>query len=414
VTEATEVPAGAAPPQLAEPFPWRRPPLDPAEPYAWLRENRPVARVTMRNGQPVWLITRYEDVRAILADPRASADLRYPGFPAFGVRPPTEQERPFLRMDPPEHTVFRRLLAKNFMVRRVAELRPSIQRLVDDALDGMLAAERHPVDLVQSLALPVPSTVLSWILGVRAADRPFFNKAAEQLLNREDVTNPDAARLAMQAGADLRGYLGELIEQREAADEPGNDILGQLVRARRDGVISAQAAVNTAMVLIVAGHDTTASMTALGMLTLLRHPDQLAELRADPTLVPNAVEELLRYLTIVHLVVLRVATEDIEIGGQRIPQGEGIVPLNLSANRDHAHYPNADRFDIHRGARDHLAFGYGVHQCLGQALARVELQVIFETLLRRIPELRLAVSFDELAIRLHSQINGISALPVTW
>src|SRR3546814_434116 len=159
-------------------------------------------------------------------------------------------------------------------------------------------------------------------------------------------------------------------------------ILGDLVRASREGQIERRDVLNTAWLLLVAGHDTTANMIGLGMLTLLEHPDQLAQLQAEPALIPDAIEELLRYLTVVHLIILRIATEDIEIGGVTIPAGEGIIPLNFAANRDDGHFPDAAKFDIRRRPRDHVAFGYGVHQCIGQALARIELQIVFETLLR--------------------------------
>ncbi|MFG2212007.1 cytochrome P450 [Streptomyces sp. NPDC048638] len=402
------------PAQLAEPFPWPRYPFDPPDLYTWLRKERPVTRVHLRSGQPVWLVTRYDDVRAILADPRASADLARDGFPQFGFRPAGAHERPFLRMDPPEHTVFRRLLAKSFLAKRMQAMRPRIQQLADDAVDALLASPEPTADLVPALALPVPSTVLSWILGVPAQDRDFFNEETQHLLNRENTDEQGAQERALQAGKSLREYLAGLLAQRESRAEPGDDILGLLVTANRNGSITRQDAVNTAMVLIVAGHDTTANMVAAGTLLLLRHPEQLALLRAEPELLPQAVEEMLRFLTVVHLVVLRVATEDIEIGSVVIPAGEGIVPLNFSANRDDAHYPDADRFDVRRKCRDHVAFGYGVHQCLGQPLARVELEVVFGTLLRRLPTLRLAVPFEDIPFKLFSQINGVSALPVTW
>ncbi|MET8053445.1 cytochrome P450 [Streptosporangium sp. NPDC005286] len=398
---------------LAQRFPWPRPVIDPPDAYAQLRAENPVVRVTLISGQQAWLITRYDDVRAILADPRVSADTRKPGFPSLGYQP-SEHERPFLRMDPPEHTVFRRLLSKNFMVKRVESLRPDIQRLVDKTIDAMLARPERPVDLVEHLALPVPSTVLSWILGVRAEDRVFFNKVTEALMNGSDVTDPQAMQRFLQAIQDLNAYTAEVVAEKQAQEDPGDDILGQLVRAAREGTVTHQDILNTGLLFVLAGYDTTANMTALGTLTLLQHPDQLAELRANPALIPAAIEELLRYLTIVNLIVLRVAAEPIEIGGQVIPAGDGIIPLNISANRDDAHYPDAATFDIHRGARDHFAFGHGVHQCIGQPLARVELHVIFETLLRRIPTLSLAVPVEEIPFKIWSPINGVFRLPVTW
>ncbi|MFF3373740.1 cytochrome P450 [Streptomyces sp. NPDC002680] len=402
---------------IAEPFPWPRQTFDPPEVYQWLREERPVTRVITKGGDPAWLVTRYDDVRAVLADPRVSADINNPGLPYMmpGAKEPSQAAGlSFVRMDPPDHTLYRRLLSKNFMVKRVEAMRPAIQKLVDDTIDAMLASSDHPVDLVQALALPVPSTVLSWILGVRETDRDFFNKATEQMFAMGDGTDPEAMKSALEGQASLYAYAAELAAERNAADDPGDDILGQLVKASQEGAITLKDVVSAGFLLTVAGHDTTASMIALGTLTLLQHPDQLAELRAKPELIPDAVEELLRYLTIVHLVITRVAAEDIEIGGVVIPAGEGIIPLNFSANRDDAHYPGADRFDIHRNARDHFAFGYGVHQCLGQPLARVELHVIFETLLRRIPTLRLAVPVEEVPFKSLAFINGVNELPVTW
>lgn len=409
MTETTTAPAEA----LAQPFPWPRAMFDPPARYASLRAEQPVTRVVTAEGQPVWLVARYDDVRAVLNDPRVSADSRDPGFPRIGARPPTDAERPFLRMDRPEHTVFRRLLAKHFTVKRIQTFEPRIQQLVDGTIDAMIAGDR-PVDLVRALAVPVPSTVLSWILGVRAQDWPFFNTASHRLLNGHDVDDPAAPALAREAGAALRGYLADLAAERDAAPAPGDDVLGSLVTAEREGVITRQDTVNTMLVLAVAGHDTTAAMTATGLLTLLCHPDQLDELRRDPALLPNAIEELLRYLTISQLVVLRVATEDIEVGGVVIPAGEGIVPLTVSADRDSAEFPDADRFDLHRQTSGHLAFGHGVHQCLGQPLARIELRIILGTLLRRLPGLRLAVDPSEVPFRQYSQVNSVTRLPVTW
>jgi cytochrome P450 len=398
---------------LAQPFPWPRPPIDPPELYGWLRQNRPVTRVITRAGSPAWLVTRYDDVRAVLSDPRVSADSNRPGFPDVMSALPPDQAS-FLRMDPPDHTVFRRLLAKNFMVKRVEAMRPAIQDLVDRYIDAMLASPDRRADFVQALALPVPSTVLTWVLGVREKDRAFFNQTTERIFDTGDGSDSAKMAASVEASRTLAGYVDELVSEREAAQDPGQDILGQLVTACREGTIPRRNVVNTGLLLTVAGHDTTASMTALGTLTLLQHPDQVAELRQDPGLLPDAIEELLRYLTIVHLIITRVAAEDIEIGGVVIPAGEGIIPLNLSANRDDAHFADPGEFDVHRKARDHVAFGYGIHQCIGQPLARVELQVIFETLLRRVPTLRLAVPFEQVAFRTWSTINGVFQLPVTW
>jgi cytochrome P450 len=405
---------------LSKPFPWGRPPIDPPDVYRALREQQPIARVRLFDGRPAWLITRYDDVRAILSDPRVSADDSRPGFPAFGDTPPIGA-RVFLRMDAPDHTVFRRMLSKNFMVRRIEAMRPDIQRLVDETIDRMLASTERSADLVQELALPVPSTVLSWVLGVHPEDRVFFNKAAErltrdqsQLLRDQDQADPQVVARLQQTMLELTGYVAKVVAEKEAQDDPGNDILGELVKAARADTIPREEVISNGFVFLIAGHDTTASMTALGTLTLLQHPDQMAELRSDPSLIPNAIEEMLRFLTIVDLVVVRVAAEDIEIGGQVIPAGEGIIPLNSSANRDDAQFPDAAAFDIHRDPQGHFAFGFGVHQCIGQPLARVELGIIFETLLRRIPTLKLAAPVEDLEFRLRPGINGVFKLPVTW
>jgi cytochrome P450 len=401
-------------PILSEPFPWFRQGINPPDVYGALREQQPVTAVSLQNGQRAWLVTRYDDVKAVLSDPRVSADISRPGFPSLTELRPVSA-RILHRIDPPDHTAFRRMLTKNFLVRRIDEMRPRIQHLVDGVIDEMLATAERPVDLVRSLALPVPSTVVSWILGARAEDQQFFNDAAERLLtNGLNAADPAAIGRAGQAAKDLMGYIAKLAAEREAQDDPGDDILGQLVQGARDGVIAKEEIISNGFFFLVAGHDTTASMTALGTLTLLQHPDQMAELRADPSLIPNAIEEMLRYLTIVDLVILRVAAEDIEVGGQLIRAGEGIIPLTISADRDDTRFPDAATFDIHREARGHVAFGYGVHQCIGQPLARVELQIIFETLLRRVPELKLAVPYEELQFKAKASVNGVLQLPVTW
>lgn len=411
----TDITTATAEATIAGGFPWPRPSIDPPEMYQWLREERPITRVITHGGDPAWLVTRYDDVRAILSDPRVSADIQNPGLPALGAGAKDQEfgSGALLRQDPPMHTLYRRMLSKNFLVKRVEAMRPAIQKLVDEKIDAMLASPERPVDFVEALALPVPSTVLSWILGVREKDIGFFNQAAEDLLSG-DPTNLETALQFTANQEAIVNYVNELAQERAAADDPGDDILGQLVKAALEGTITFDNVSEVGFVLTVAGHDTTASMTAMGLLTLLQHPNQLAELQANPEQIPDAIEELLRYLTVVNLIIVRVATEDIEIGDVVIPAGEGIIPLNFSANRDDAHYPDAARFDIHRKARDHFAFGYGIHQCIGQPLARVELQVIFETLLRRIPKLRLAVPVEELPFKVFSPINGVFKLPVTW
>lgn len=402
-----------APSVLAEPFPWERGPSDPPPAYSWLRENQPVVRVLLASGQPAWLVTAYDDVRSILSDPRVSADINRPGYPILNTAVKHDKKyRAFIHSDAPDHTMFRRLLGKNFVVKRVEAMAPRIQRLVDDQLDHLLSL-RQPADFVHEFALPIPSTVLSWVLGVKAEDAPFFNRAADDALG--GLATDEESRRRSAAGSEaLHLYLEGLVDERVKPDVPPDDIIGQMVGAMKEGLCTREEVVQSSVSLTVAGHDTTASMVATGMFTLLQHPDQLARLRARPEMIPGAIEELLRYLTIVHLVVARVAREDIEIGGVTIPAGEGILPLNFSADRDDTRFPDADTFDIDRDARGHVAFGYGVHQCLGQPLARVELRIVFETLLRRVPTLRLAVPVDDLRFKVKSSVNGVAELPVAW
>lgn len=401
------------PDTLASPFPWPRPPVEPPEAYAWLRENEPVRRVITADGTPAWLVTRYDDVRSVLSDPRVSADSRAPGFLRFGAAEPAGHLS-FLRMDPPEHTVFRRLLGKHFIVKNIQAMRPQLQQLVDDHIDNLLESSSRSADLVEQFTLPIPSTVLSWLLGIPQEDQAFFNKVAEEMLSRSDPNKPDGQDQAVAAREQAREYIGAQLDRRMAAPSSGDDILGALAISVRDGQIGRTEAVRTGVTVLVAGHETTSNMTALGTATLLQHPEQLAHLKAQPDLLAGAIEELLRYLTVVHLIVVRVAAEDVEVGSVTIPAGEAIIPLNFAANRDDAHYDRANELDIHRAPRDHVAFGFGVHQCLGQPLARLELHVMLETLLRRIPTLQLGCAPDELPYKWYAPINGLRSLPVTW
>ncbi|MFI6316463.1 cytochrome P450 [Nonomuraea sp. NPDC050556] len=305
-----------------------------------------------------------------------------------------------MQMDPPEHTFYRRLLTADFMVRKVEGLRPGIQRLVDDLIDTMLAGPR-PADLVEALALPLPSLVICELLGVPYGDRAFFQRVAGELVMDEG----DPAR-AVAASEELDGYLDGLLE------EAGDGILGRLAGG---GAMTRPEIRTMAQLLLVAGHDTTANMIALGTAALLANPDQLAAVRdGDAALVANTVEELLRYLSITHTEARRVALEDLEVGGQLIRAGEGIVVVKSVANRDPAAFPGPGTLDVRRKARHHVAFGYGVHQCLGQPLARVELQVVYGTLYRRIPTLALAVPLERLDFKDHAVFYGVRELPVTW
>jgi cytochrome P450 len=372
-----------------------------------MREEEPITRVTLPSGATAWALTRLEDVRAMLADPRFSSDRRNPNFPLLlnGRRPGNRLRPSLITMDPPEHGPARRAVVGEFTVRRMAALRPRIQQIVDEHIDAMLAGPRT-ADLVQALSLPVPSLVICELLGVPYADHEFFQQRSGKLLRR--TTSPEDRDNAV---AELQSYLRTLIEQKEKV--PGDDLLSRQIAEGgedydRDDLIG------LGFLLLLAGHETTANMISLGVMTLLENPEQLSALRADPEVTPGAVEELLRYFTIAEFATARVAKEDVEIGGTLIRAGEGVIALSNTANRDPAAFADGDRLDVERGARHHVAFGFGAHQCLGQNMARMELQIVFDTLFRRVPGLRLAVPADQLPFKDDAAIYGLYELQVTW
>ncbi|WP_371495871.1 cytochrome P450 [Kitasatospora sp. NBC_00374] len=381
-------------------------PFDPPPAYREAHRAGPITKVSLWDGAPCWLLTGYRHSRAVLGDHRFSADARVPGFPFLvpGRRELITRTTPtFLRLDDPEHARQRRMLTGDFIIKRVEALRPQIQQIVDEALDAMIA-KGGPADLVQEFALPVPSLVICLLLGVPYADHEFFQRHSRTLLDiRVDIEQVDAAQQA------LTDYLSDLADRKRR--EPDDSVLSRLVA--RDELSRAEAAA-MGLLLLVAGHETTANMTALGTLALLRHPEQAERLRAQPELMKGAVEELLRYLTIVHLGIPRVALEDVDLDGTLVRAGEGVLCMVSTANRDAELFEDGDRLDVTRDARRHLAFGFGIHQCLGQPLARAELQIALGTLLRRLPGLRLAVPFEEVEVREESLVNGLRALPVSW
>ncbi|MFF5568681.1 cytochrome P450 [Streptomyces sp. NPDC012623] len=388
-------------------------PFDPPPQYAALRKEAPVSPIRLWNGQVAWLLTRYADQRAVLADPRFSADATRPGHPAqsAGVEASRNPGRfPFIVRDDPEHNQQRRMFTAYFTVKRVAAMKPRIQQIIDQLLDTMEAAG-PPADLVSAFALPMPSLVISELLGVPHRDRALFQRTSRALVTLDST--PEQARTAAR---ELAEYLDELITVKER--EPADDLLSGLVAERvHTGELGRAHLVENAILLLGAGHETTANMTALGTLALLHHPEQLAVVRdsEDPARVANAVEELLRYLTITHSGRRRVATEDVEVAGTVIRAGEGVVLANDAGNRDETVFPDPDRLDIDRpGVRRHIAFGHGSHQCLGQNLARAELQLAYPALLRRFPGLRTAVPDSELRFKEDMLVYGVHELPVAW
>jgi cytochrome P450 len=386
-------------------------PFDPPPELRRLQAQAPITRVRLWDGSTPWLLTGYAEQRALLADPRISADTTLSGYPfvSAGFRERRKQARTFINMDDPEHARLRRMVTAPFAVKRVEALRPAIQRIVDTLIDEMLTGPK-PVDLVQAFALPVPSLVISEMLGVPYTDHDFFQHNTKILINRDE--SPEAT---LEAQGKLIDYLDRQVAEKLA--NPADDLLSKLaVEQVKPGELTPHDVAAMGMLLLIGGHETTANMIALGTLALLEHRDQLAALRDtdNPKLITGAVEELLRYLHITHGGRRRVAVEDIEIGDQVIRAGDGVIFANDVANRDEELFADPDRLDVHRDARRHVAFGFGVHQCLGQPLARVELQVVYGTLYRRIPNLRLAVNVDQVPFKNDALVYCAYELPVTW
>ena len=384
----------------------RADPLAPAHRFEVLREQEPASRITLYDGAEAWLLTRYDDVRAVLADLRFSADARREGFPfvSAAVRASVGGRTPFFRMDPPDHDRIRRMLTRDFMVKNINALRPQVQEIVDGFLAGLLS-QPQPADLVEHFALPIPSAVIARLLGVPYADHEYFQSRGQRMLSRSSTLQESA-----QAVVDLREYIGRLATARRT--DPGDDVLSRLVIEREvTGELDHEDVKSTGLLLLVAGHETTANMIALSVATLLRNPDQLALLRADPAAITDAVEELLRFLSVVHTGVPRVALEDVEIAGVTIARGDGVIASIPAANWDPAQFEAPHELDLRRDARRHVAFGHGIHQCLGQPLARLELDVALTTLLARLPGLR-AAEGDEYAPE--KAVYGMHRLPVQW
>jgi cytochrome P450 len=387
-------------------------PFAPPPKVMELAEARPLSRVKIWDGSTPWLITGYEEARTLFSDHRVSVDDRRAGFPHWNAGMlSTVHKRPrsVFTTDAEEHTRFRRMLSKPFTFKRVEGLRPAIQQITDDAIDGMLAGPK-PGEIVSALALPVPSLVISQLLGVPYEDAEMFQHHANVGLARY-ATGDDTVKGAMS----LHKYLAQLVEAK--MDDPAEDAVSDLAERVKDGELSVKEAAQLGTGLLIAGHETTANMIGLGVLALLEHPDQAAVLREtdDPNVVANAVEELLRYLSIIQNGQRRVAAEDIDIAGEVIRAGEGIIIDNAPANWDAKEFTEPDRLYLHRsGAGQHVAFGYGRHQCVGQQLARAELQIVFHTLFRRVPTLELAVPIEEVPLKHDRLAYGVYELPVTW
>ncbi|MFF2576761.1 cytochrome P450 family protein [Streptomyces goshikiensis] len=376
---------------------------DPHPALAALRERGRVHRVHVPGTGDVWLVLGRDEVRAALTDQRLRNDVRHSatwesdGGHAIGLN--------MLQTDAPRHTRLRALVAREFTAGRVEALRPRVQRIADALLDALPPAGGF--DLVAGYALPLPLTVICELLGVPAGDRHLFHTWSAELVA------PSSPAAAAAAGAEMTAYFASLITAKTL--DPGTDLMSALVLAPAgEEGLSPGELLGMAFLLLVAGHETTVNLISGGVLSLLRHPDQLAALRADLGLLAGAVEEMLRHDGPVTAAAFRHAAEPLEIAGVRIPAGDSVMLSLASASRDPAHFPDPDRFDIRRPARGHLAFGHGVHHCLGAPLARLEGRIALATLLRRLPDLTLATDPDSVERRPGAMLRGVAALPVSW
>ncbi|GAA4204329.1 cytochrome P450 [Streptosporangium oxazolinicum] len=381
-------------------------PFDPPKELIEAREHGPISRFPFPSGHQGWLVTGYDLVRSVLADSRFSSRrelmLQHPLIDYGDIEVPPAPPGEFLLMDEPQHSRYRKPLAGRFTVRRMRLLTERVEQVTADHLDAMEKAG-PAADLVTAFAKPIPAIVICELLGVPYEDRGRFQENIDMFLGGEAG---DEELLAAYTAT--QEYLAELVAAKRA--NPTDDVLSDLL----DSDLTDEELKGMALLLLSAGFDTTANMLALGTFALLQNPEQLAALRADPTLADQAVEELLRYLSIAKQ-FHRVALEDVELGGQTIEAGTTVILSLNTANRDPERFPAPHRLDLRRRDGGHLAFSHGIHQCLGQQLARVEMRVAFPALFDRFPTLRLAVPAAEVGLRPETaDIYGVKSLPVTW
>ncbi|UFR05214.1 cytochrome P450 [Streptomyces sp. Go40/10] len=391
-------------------YPMRRGcPYHPPTEYTDLDEQGPLSRVRLYDGRTAWLVTRHHEAREMFADAALfSSDHDNPAFPILAEReknfPEFTQE--LFGLDGERHRSRRRMLLPRFTAKQVERMRPMIQEVADDLVTELLGHE-PPVDLIAVLGRPLPSRVICRLLGISYEEHELFERHAQGIMQAPDLEQ------AVLAGRELLDYLVQVVEAKQ--DHLADDMLSTLITERlHTGELTGIEVSKLMVALLIGGQETTTSMIGLGTLTLLEHPDQLALLRADPTLLPGAVEELMRFLSIADLTTLRVATDDVTVAGQTIRKGDGVILSTAAANRDGTVFEDPDTFDIRRSTQGHLAFGHGPHRCLGENLARAELEIVFGTLFRRIPTLELAVPLEEVSMKVGMTLEGLHTLPVTW
>lgn len=388
----------------------RQCPFSPAPEYAELRKAKKWHKVTVMDGKEVWLVPNYHQVRAILSDDRFTVERGRPGFPFINnsqksliKSPPT-----MVTSDEPLHSVIRRRATYAFTAKKVKALEETVEELINKLIDDMLD-KGGPIDLVTDFALVIPSTIISGILGVPPEDHTHFHALTNEIFNlNNNLEQVDAGKRG------LENYLLELVEKKKT--NPDDGLISKYVKEYvLTGEQTEYEIVSQIRTLLIAGHETTASMIALGTAFLIENPEYAEQIReGDDQLVAGAVEELLRHLTIMHRGMIRMALEDVEIDGHPIKKGEGVLCSLNSSNRDEEVFGDAEMPDFSNPRRNHVAFGFGIHQCLGQGLARMEMQKAYKILFKRIPNIRLAVPLEEIKFKEAVTVYGVHELPVTW
>ena len=389
-------------------------PFDPPRELLEWSRSEPVKQVRLWDGSTAWLVTRFTDIQRVLTDNDSfSADPRKPGFTekSASYSAVMGTDRNLRTMDNPEHGVQKRMLAKDFTVKRIGEMEPTIRSMIEGQIDAMLA-KGPPADIFADLAFLVPTWVICELLGVPFADRDYFAERSATCIS-QIVTFEEAAK----AGKELADYLDALIEVKQK--DPKDDLMSRLVHEQLNhGLISRVDLIGLARFLLIAGHETTANTMALSTLALLNNPDQLADLKAnadDQAFMSNAIDELLRYLSVAHTGRRRVTIRDVEVGGVMIPAEQPVVLANNVGDRDEAIFENPDKLDLRRAnAKRTMVFGYGIHQCLGQLLTRRELVLFHRILWKRMPNLQLAIPFSEVKFNETGPVFGVESVPVKW
>lgn len=378
----------------------------PHDVYRRLRDTAPVHRITGADGNPAWVVTRYQDVRDALTDPRLSVDKRYAKEGNYqGLTLPPALDANLLNMEAPDHTRIRRLVVRAFTARRVEQLRAPIRETADRLLDAL--GPHGTTDLIASYAAPLPITVICDLLGIPDRHRRDFRVWTDTLV-APDPSRPQDAKAAVVA---MLGFFGELLADKR--EEPADDLLSDLIAVRDEGDrLSEDELTSLAFLILFAGYENTVQLIGNAVLALLRHPEQLDALRADPKRIAAAVEEFHRFEGPALLAIRRFPTEDMTIGGVPVPAGETVLLSLAAANRDPARFPDPDRLDLSRDTSGHLALGHGVHHCLGAPLARAETEIALTALLERFPELALADG--EPRWRRSLRARGLLALPVSY